>query len=169
MVFQLSVSGLNHKSFEGGVVLCPELEADQLAGLHPLPGHSQEGGAGQGLGGVVMTRGQAWETVDNVTTVTTCDGNLPWHAESGAPMEKEDTSLSPDNRMTENSKATRICILNHFFSVLSVELIQSGKQPGIIKLVFPCSEMMRYINMYFHCLHSWHEFSLLVSETSLPE
>lgn len=61
-------------------------------------------------------------------------------------MEKEDTSLSPDNRMTENSKATRICILNHFFSVLSVELIQLG-QPYTVKLVFTCSEMMRYINI----------------------
>lgn len=89
LVFQLSVSGLNHKSFEGGVVLCPELEADQLAGLHPLPGQGEEGGAGLGLGGVVMARGQAWSHGNMLSQPQLVTGTYPGTRSPGLPWRRK--------------------------------------------------------------------------------
>ena len=57
LVFQLRVSRLDHETFEGGVVLCSQLETDQLTRLHPLSRQAEEGGAVPCLGGVVMARG----------------------------------------------------------------------------------------------------------------
>ena len=90
--------------------------------------------------------------------------NLPWHAESGAPIENEDTSLSLDvNRMKENNTGTNVFILNHLSTQYFVWLKNN------VDVIFSWSESMKNINYVFSQLNSWHQFSLLISQTSVSE
>ena len=54
LVLELRVPGLDDEALEGGVVRGGELEAEQLARLHPATPHPQQPGGGAALRGVVV-------------------------------------------------------------------------------------------------------------------